>query len=76
MLVPKTPVDEHDFAASRKHDIWLARKQFRMGSISIAKTEQQASDSQFGLGVFGSDPTHDLGAHGRRENVHGYCTAG
>jgi hypothetical protein len=69
MSVPKTPVNEYDFAFPRKDHVGAAW-QSAVQSIPVAHAVDQTTDEQFRLGILAAHPAHTLASFGGRHGVH------
>jgi hypothetical protein len=58
MTVPETSVDENDRSSCRQYDVRRARQVAAMQAKSVAKTMQQRTHGDLGLGVRPTDARH------------------
>jgi hypothetical protein len=59
--VPKTPVDQHDYAPSGQHHVRLAGEVLPVQPEPVAHSVQRAANLHFRPGVPAGDTAHDLG---------------
>ena len=70
MCVPEAPVDENDFLAAGKDQIWSAGELMIVESITITQAVDKLPDEKFGHRVFAPDAAHVLAALRFGEAVH------
>ena len=62
VAMPKAPMHEYHFAATRKHEVRTARQFRTMKAITIAETVDEAPHDHFGDGVLAAHAAHESAA--------------
>jgi hypothetical protein len=68
--MPKASMNENHFLAARENQIRFAGKRCAMQAVPEAAAMQKASDSQFGLGIASTNPSHAFAALLATQSVH------
>ena len=67
--MPKTTVNENDFAARPEYEVRFARQITRVEPVTVAEGMNEAANDEFRLGILGPDSGHVGRAAGWGEGV-------
>ena len=67
--MPKTPMDEYDFAPTREHNVWFPRKIRTVQSIPETQAMNYGPNHQLRPSIGASNARHIAASLLRRENV-------